>query len=88
MLVKVLGLVDLVAGLLIVGSWFNFTPLFGWYVALFLLIKSIIYLKEIISIMDLLAVLFLILALLNINTIFSWMFALWLIQKGFFSLVA
>ena len=88
MLVKILGLIDLIAGLIIVGSWFNFAPMIGWYVALFLLLKSIVYLKEIISIMDLLAVLFLILALINVNTIFSWIFALSLIQKGFFSIAA
>lgn len=88
MLVKVFGMIDLIAGLIIVASWFNFSPMIGWYIALFLFIKSIIYLKEVISIMDLLAVLFLILALMNINTMFSWIFALWLIQKGFFSIAA
>ena len=84
---KVLGLIDIIAGLLIVGSWFGVMPLIGWYVAFFLLIKSLVYLNEAISIMDLLAVIFLVLALVNVNTIFSWIFALWLVQKGFFSLV-
>ena len=88
MIVKVLGLIDFVAGVLIILSLMGITPAFGWFIAAFLLIKSIIFLKEVTSIIDLLAVIFLVLALYGVNTPFTWIFALWLMQKGFFSIIA
>ncbi len=87
-LMKILGLVDLVSGVIILVLKFGFFQEIGLLLSIILGIKSIIFIKDIASIIDLITAVFFCLASLGFYFSFTWMFSIWLLQKGFFSLIS
>ena len=88
MLLKMFGLVDLLAALSLFLLQWDIGRTFGLVIISIFLLKSIVFFYDIASVLDLLTVLFFILALLGVYVFFSWVFILWLLQKAFFSFVA
>ena len=88
MIVKILGILDLVMGLhLFLLKWELFSFL-GFILGIYLLLKSVIFISDVSSVVDLVTALIYLLAVFGIYFFFSWIFALWLIQKGIFSLLS
>ncbi|MDP3728118.1 MAG: hypothetical protein Q8R18_01555 [bacterium] len=87
MIVIILGILDILAGLSIFTINFSWGPMFIGFCSLYLIAKSLPYLKSFASIMDIIVAGIFIFALLGYaNTIISAIAALWLIQKGVVSL--
>ena len=85
-MIKVLGILDIISAVvMILLNYYSFG--FAWIFALYLGIKSLIFIKSIVSIIDLVAVLFFVLAMFGIHNIITLIFAVWILQKGFFSLL-
>lgn len=88
MLVKLLGVLDLLGAVLIILLNWGIGSKIGFAVAVLLGIKSLIFLCNWASIIDLVSVSILVLAAFGHYYSFSWLFALWLLQKAFFSFVS
>ena len=84
--VKILGLVDLLAGISLFLLKFNLFKQFAIIMGIILLVKSIMFLGNIVSLIDIIAVVVIFLAFMNIYGIITWLVVIWLIQKGVFSL--
>jgi len=87
-LVKIFGVFDILAGIILILLKFGTGMYIGWFFAIYLIVKSLIFIKDISSVIDIVAAVFLILALYNIYPYFTFIFVVWLLQKGFFSLVS
>lgn len=87
MLVRLLGIIDLLAAICIVLLRFNIGEKFALVIAILLLTKSVIFLTSFVSFIDILSGIFLILAAYGHYYFFTWFFALWLLQKAFFSIL-
>lgn len=85
MIVKLLGLIDLLAAVFIILLRFNIGRDIAFIIAIILLIKSVIFLTSFISLIDVLCGVFLLLAIYGYYYFFTWLFALWLLQKGVIS---
>ncbi len=86
-LLKFLGLLDIVSALVILILKFGFFVDLGLLLAIFLAIKSIIFIKDVASVIDLITAVFFFSAALGYYFSFTWIFAIWLLQKGLFSLI-
>ncbi|HIH15776.1 MAG TPA: hypothetical protein HA360_04695 [Nanoarchaeota archaeon] len=87
MIVILLGILDIIAALSIFTINFSWGPVLISFSILYLLAKSLPFLKSFASIMDIIVAGIFILALLGYaNTIINALAALWLIQKGIMSL--
>ncbi len=86
MILKLLGIMDIIAAIAMVLAHYGLGLSFGLVFAIYLLIKGVAFLPSFVSIMDLICGLFLFLSLVDVNFFFYWVFVLWLLQKGFFSL--
>ena len=87
MIVILLGILDILAGLSIFTINFSWGPTLIGFSSLYLIIKSLPFLKSIASIIDICAAAVFIFALMDLaHTALSALAALWLIQKGIFSL--
>ena len=87
MILKLLGLLDLIIGLHLILLKWDFFPSLGIVFAVYLFIKSIAFFHDVASIVDLLTAVIYTLAVYDIYFSFTWIFSLWLLQKSFFSLV-
>lgn len=85
MLVRLLGFMDLVAGMVLFLMKFQVAESWGVVIGLFLLAKALVFITDVVSVMDLLAAIVLLLASQGYYYFFTWIFVLWLLQKGFFS---
>jgi len=89
MILKILGSVDVLVGInfLLLGLGINFKG-FLIFVAIYLILKSLFFLKNLLSILDLIAALILVLSIFSIHL--TWpvyiIFAILLFQKGAFSI--
>jgi len=88
MIVKLFGLMDLFAALIFILAQWNIGIKWGVILAIYLIVKSIIFIADIASIIDLITGIYLVLVILNIHSAFSAIFIIWLLQKGFFSLLS
>ena len=89
MIVKALGIIDIFAGItLLLFSIHHPIIKLAWVFAIYLILKGIVFIKDIGSLIDLVAGIFMILAIYNLLISFSWIFVVWLIGKGFFSLMS
>lgn len=88
MLVKILGLMDFGAAIMLILLKWEIGMVIGWIFAIYLLVKSIIFLYDIASLVDLVTAVFFLLAVTGNYFFFTWIFSLWLLQKAFFSLTA
>ncbi len=86
-LIQLLGLLDILSGLVIIILRFGTFTEIGLFLSIFLGIKSLIFIKDIASILDLVTAIFLGLAALGFYFSFTWIFSIWLLQKGLFSLI-
>jgi len=88
MIVKLLGLIDLLAAVFIILLRFNIGSKIALIIALMLLVKSVIFLTSFVSFVDIVSGVFLLLAVYGYYYFFTWIFALWLFQKGMISLLS
>ncbi|MBU2640044.1 MAG: hypothetical protein KKG75_05070 [Nanoarchaeota archaeon] len=86
MIVKIFGILDLLAALSFILLQWGIGEGLATFLAIYLIIKSIIFIMDFTSWIDLLAGVYLLLVIFNIHSIFSIIFILWLGQKAFFSL--
>ncbi len=86
MIVKLLGLIDLLAAVFIILLRFNIGGSIALVIAIILLIKSFVFLRSFVSIIDILSGVFLLLAIYGHYYFFTWLFALWLLQKAIVSI--
>lgn len=81
----ILGLMDILTGISLGLSYFGYFKEIGLIFALYLLIKSIIFIKGFASWVDLLTVIVFLLVIYGGYGLWVWIFVLWLLQKGIFS---
>lgn len=86
MVVKLFGLLDIIAGIILVYLSFNNSSLASFFV-IYLLLKGLLFYGGFASIMDILAGIFIGLAAMGNFYSLSWLFVIWLIQKGILSLL-
>ena len=89
MILKILGLSDILAAILLIlhGLDINLVSI-SWIFAIYLIIRSLIFIKSLPSLIDLsIGVMFIFIINGHINTILLILSILWLLQKGLFSLV-
>lgn len=86
MIIKALGVVDILAGLWMLLAHFNIV---GWATSsvfvIYLLVKILIF-RDLISFFDLLSGLYFIIILLGAHWVLTYLFVIYLIQKGVTSL--
>ena len=88
MIVKLLGLVDLLTAILFFLAWLEIYPIkLAIVVIILLILKSLMFIKSFTSILDLIGAVFLIIAMAFNFYMIDWLFMLWFLQKGSFSLV-
>ncbi len=88
MIVKLFGVVDLLAAVCLILLKWGIGSKIGLVLAIFLCVKGLIFFYNWASVVDLISVLVLVLAAFGYYFSFSWLFSLWLLQKAFFSLLA
>lgn len=86
MIVKILGIIDILIALTFVIAQWNFGYYLGLVLAIYIIIKSLIFITDFASAVDLIGGIYLLLIVFNIHHIFAVVFLLWFLQKGFFSL--
>ncbi|MEM4244741.1 MAG: hypothetical protein QW404_00185 [Candidatus Nanoarchaeia archaeon] len=87
MVVKILGVVDLLAALSILLLKFNIAPkIMVLTLAAYLIIKGIIFIKSVTSWADIAAGVIMVAAFYGWFNILTWVAAVWLTQKGIISL--
>lgn len=85
MIVRLLGLLDITAALVLFLMKFGVGETFGILFGIYLILKGLIFFS-LVGIIDTVVGIFLILGGLGNYIGFSWIFVFWLIQKGFVSL--
>ena len=86
MIVKLFGLIDLLGAVIFILLQWGIGVKIGIFIAAYLIIKSLIFMRDPASWIDLIAGVYLLLVLFNIHSAFSVIFIIWLGQKAFFSL--
>lgn len=86
MILKILGVLDLLSGIVLIVLRFAPLKVIPGLLAVYLIVKSIIFLKNISSVIDLIAAIHIIFAMFGNYYSLTWLFVLWLLQKGVFSL--
>ncbi len=81
------GLLDLVAAIMMLLVRWNIGKTLGLIMALYVVVKSLVFIKDMASVVDLLAGIFFVLALFDYYNIITYILVLWLLQKGVVSLV-
>jgi hypothetical protein len=85
---KFFGILDILAGLVIILLKFGFLQNVGLLLAVYLGMKGLFFINNLASIVDFVTAVFLLLAAVDIYFSFTWLFSLWLFQKGIFSLMS
>ena len=88
LIMKFLGILDILAGIVIILLKFGFLENLGVLFAVYLGLKGLFLINNLASIIDIVTAVFLLLAAVNIYFSFTWLFSLWLFQKGNFSLMS
>ena len=86
MVVKILGLLDLLAALSILLLRFNAVKTMAFALGIYLIIKGIIFIKSVTSVLDIAAGAIILIAFYGYFNILTWVAAVWLVQKGVISL--
>ena len=87
MIVKFLGILDIIAGLVLLAFRFGFGKTLVLIFSIYLIIKAVIFFKDPGSWIDAIAAAFMIIAYFGNYYFFVWIFSLWLIGKGVYSLI-
>lgn len=85
-MIKLLGFIDLIAAFVFILVQWNIGMKIAVIAAIYLIVKSLLFIGDIASVIDLIAGIYLILVLVGVHSAFSFIFVIWLLQKGFFSL--
>ena len=86
MLIYILGLIDVLSGIMLLTLKFATPVIVAIIVIALLVIKSLMYLTDAASWVDLASAFFMILAIIGYYPIINYAFILWLVQKGVRSL--
>ena len=86
MIIKLFGLMDLVAAVLFLLLQWGIGGKVAIFFAIYLVVKSLIFIGDFTSWIDLIAGVYLFLVIFDVHSFFSFLFILWLGQKAFFSL--
>ncbi|MFH1332156.1 MAG: hypothetical protein ABIH63_02625 [archaeon] len=86
MVVKLLGIFDLLAALSIILLRFGVAKTMAIALAIYLIVKGAIYIKSVPSMVDIAAGIIMVLAFYGWFSILTWVAAIWLTQKGVISL--
>jgi len=90
MLMQLFGLLDMLAGFLLILSRFGYESSVLILVGALLIIKSLFFFGGVVSLVDILGALMMILIVFmaqGVYPLFVLLFSLWFLQKGFFSFV-
>lgn len=85
MLIFILGIMDILAGLSIFMLGSSLGPPVVWFFVLYLVAKSLPYLRSIASIIDIVVAIVFVFAILGYVNVFTYIGVLWLLQKGIIS---
>ena len=86
MLLFLFGILDILAAIQLILLKFNISLSFvPWALAIYTILKSLIFIKAFVSWIDLAAGVVFVFALLGVSNALIWIAAFWLLQKGFFS---
>lgn len=88
MLIKLFGLLDLGAAILLILLKYHVGEFLAYFFAGYLLVKGLLFFGGINTLFDFAGGILLILAAQGIYSLFYWIVILWLFQKAFFSLVS
>ena len=87
-MIKLLGIIDLISVIVYILIQWQIGVGFAYFIAGYLIIKSLIFLNDWTSWIDLASGIYLILVILDLHSAFSLIFIFWLLQKGIFSLLS
>ena len=88
MIIWILGLLDLIAGILLLLARFGVAGSLTFYIGLFVIVKALVFFDKISSVLDVLGGCILVLMALygfEVYNFLLWILVLWFIQKGLFS---
>lgn len=85
MIVILLGILDILAGISIFALKFSWGAPIVWFFVMYLIAKSLPFLKSVASIIDIIVACIFIFGILGQWNILTYLGALWLIQKGIVS---
>ncbi len=86
-MLKLFGLLDLLAAMSFTALLMGLGKGIALFFACYLLIKSIVFIKDLSSMVDIAAAVSMLLVVAGVEHRFAWLFVLWLFQKGFFSVI-
>ena len=84
---KLFGLLDFVTGLTLIFMYFNLLKVVGSILAIYLIIKGLLFIKNIVSMIDIICGIFILFASLGYFYYLDWVVVVWMIQKGVFSVL-
>lgn len=84
MLLKLLGMLDLAAAIILILLNWSIGINIGWFFSIYLILKGIVF-WSLASLLDILSGILMILAIFGYYSIFTWLAVVWLAQKFFFS---
>ncbi|MBU2638960.1 MAG: hypothetical protein KJ955_08360 [Nanoarchaeota archaeon] len=82
MLVKIFGIMDIIAAAVLLLLRWDIGKIAGIVLAVYIIGKSLYFIADVASIIDLAAGAFLILAVFGFYHVITYIFILWLLQKG------
>lgn len=85
MILLIMGLLDLVAGVMVFFAKFGMFFSVSLVLATYLIIKGLIFWKSVTSILDVVCGIVIILLAFGYGIPFYWLASIWLVQKGIFS---
>jgi len=84
-MIKVFGLLDLLTGMTLIFMYFNLLKVVGAILAIYLIIKGLLFIKNVVSIVDIICGILILFASLGYFYYLHWVVVVWMIQKGIFS---
>ncbi len=88
MIVKILGLMDVISGIVLGLAYYELFGQIAVICALYLLIKGIIFFGSFATWIDLITAIVFFLVIYGVSGVWVWIFIIWLMQKGIFSLLS
>lgn len=85
-ILKIFGILDIMAGIVLILLKWSIGIKLAWILAIYLIVKLLIFFKDIGTWIDFASAIFIIFAINGSYFSFTWIFALWLLGKGFISL--
>ncbi|MFH1210720.1 MAG: hypothetical protein V1645_02275 [archaeon] len=86
MVIKLLGIMDLLTALSIILLRFGAAKTMAFALGIYLIIKGIIFIKSVPSMLDIAAGIIVLIAFYGYFNILTWIAAIWLTQKGVISI--